>query len=66
MSLKRLTSDVDLYTDFLEHLDGLITHQQKQLETLTDQTLIFRAQGAIAALRKLKQLKESLNGKRND
>lgn len=63
MSLKRLTSDVDLYADYLEHLDSLISQQQKQLETLSDQTLIFRAQGAIAILRKLKQLKEVLNGK---
>lgn len=63
MSLKRLTSDVDLYTDYLEHLDSLISAQQKNMELMTEPTLIFRAQGAIAMLRKLKQLRETLNGK---
>lgn len=63
MSLKRLTNDGELYADFLDHLDTVIAQYQKQLETFTDQALIYRTQGAIAALRKLKMLKEALNGK---
>lgn len=63
MSLKKLTSDTELYADFLDHLDASIAQHQKQLETYTDQVLIYRTQGAIMALRKLKMLKEALNGK---
>lgn len=63
MSLKKLVNDVELYGALMEHLDILIAKEQKNVESLTDTTLIFRAQGAIFALRKLKQLRESVNGK---
>jgi len=33
MSLKRLTSDVDLYADYLEHLDSLISQHQQCLQS---------------------------------
>lgn len=63
MSLKKLVNDVETYGAFLEHLDSLIAREQKNIETLTDTTLIFRTQGALLTLKKLKSLRETINGK---
>jgi tRNA splicing ligase len=43
-------------------LDNYITFHQKTLEQSNDEKEMFKAQGAIAALRKLKYLKEEVNG----
>lgn len=63
MSIKKLVNDVELYGALMEHLDVMIAKEQKNLESLTDTTLVFRAQGAISALRKLKLLREAVNVK---
>lgn len=63
MSIKKLVNDVELYGALMEHLDVMIAKEQKALESLTDTTLIFRAQGAISVLRKLKLLREAVNVK---
>lgn len=63
MSIKKLVNDPELYGALLEHLDVMIAKEQKNLESLTDTTLVFRAQGAISALRKLKLLREAVNVK---
>ena len=62
MNLKPFVNNKDLYQDFLEYLDGLIESKRKTLEQATDAVTIHQAQGAIAALRKLKTLKEQVNG----
>jgi hypothetical protein len=51
-----------LYEDFQEYLGELIEAKRKILEQATDVTLIYQTQGAINALRKLKTLKEQVNG----
>lgn len=43
-------------------LDNYITFHQKTLEQSMDEKELYKAQGAIAALRKLKYLKEEVNG----
>ena len=43
-------------------LDNYITFHQKTLEQSADEKELYKAQGAIAALRKLKYLKEEVNG----
>ena len=43
-------------------LDNYITFHQKTLEQSNDEKEMFKAQGAITALRKLKYLKEEVNG----
>lgn len=43
-------------------LDNYISFHQKTLEQSTDEKELYKAQGAIAALRKLKYLKEEVNG----
>lgn len=63
MSIKKLVNDVELYGALMEHLDVMIAKEQRSLESLTDTTLIFRSQGAISALRKLKLLREAVNVK---
>ena len=43
-------------------LDNYINFHQKTLEQSNDEKEMFKAQGAITALRKLKYLKEEVNG----
>jgi hypothetical protein len=43
-------------------LDNYISFHQKTLEQSTDEKELYKAQGAISALRKLKYLKEEVNG----
>ncbi len=43
-------------------LDNHISFHQKTLEQSNDEKELFKAQGAISALRKLKYLKEEVNG----
>jgi len=43
-------------------LDNYISFHQKTLEQSNDEKEMFKAQGAISALRKLKYLKEEVNG----
>ena len=62
MNLKPLVNDKNLYDDLLEELDNRIRLQQGRLEQSTPQEEIYRAQGAIQALRSLKQLRETVNG----
>lgn len=63
MSLKKLVNDVEVYGALMEHLDLLIVREQKNIETLTDTALIYRTQGALLTLKKLKSLREAVNGK---
>jgi hypothetical protein len=62
MNLKPFVNNKELYEDFQEYLGELIEAKRKILEQATDVTLIYQTQGAINALRKLKTLKEQVNG----
>ena len=46
---------------FNNYIDWTIVQQQASLEQNTDTVQIHRAQGAIGALRKLKQLRDEVN-----
>jgi hypothetical protein len=46
---------------FVEKLEYDIEQQQRKLEQATDLQEVFKAQGAIAALRHLKYLKDEIN-----
>jgi len=61
MSLKKLVNDKELYEEFLKHVDDLIYLQHKQMEQATEPPILYRAQGAITTLRKLKLLREQIN-----
>jgi hypothetical protein len=47
---------------FSDYLDAVINMQHKALEQADDNVMMYRSQGAIAALRKLKTLKDEING----
>ena len=62
MSLKKLVNDKELYDEFLKHVDDLIYLQHKQMERADEPAVLYRSQGAINTLRKLKLLREQVNG----
>ena len=64
MSLKQLVNNKELYDEFLKHLDGLVYLQYKTIERANEPVELYRAQGAISTLKKLKMLRESVNGGR--
>jgi hypothetical protein len=47
---------------FSDYLDAVIDMQHKSLEQADDNVMMYRSQGAIAALRKLKTLRDEVNG----
>ena len=62
MHLKQLVNDKECYDQFLQHIDDLIYLRQRTMETANDAVIVYRQQGAIDVLRKLKLLKETVNG----
>lgn len=61
-NLKQLVNNKELYEEFLKHVDDLIYLQHKQMEQATEPVVFYRAQGSINTLRKLKLLREQVNG----
>ena len=62
MHLKQLVNDKECYDQFLQHIDDLIYMRQRTMETSNDSIVLYRQQGAIDVLRKLKLLRETVNG----
>ena len=62
MNLKPFVNDKHLFDDFLEELDNRIAIEQRGLEHAVGLEDVYRYQGAIQALRRLKQLREKVNG----
>ena len=62
MHLKQLVNDKECYEQFQKHIDELIYMRQRALETANESHVIHRQQGAIDVLRKLKLLRETVNG----
>ncbi len=61
MHLKQLVNDKECYEQFQQHIDELISMRQRALESANDSHTMYRQQGAIDVLRKLKLLKETVN-----
>jgi hypothetical protein len=61
-NLKQWVNNNDFTEAFNEHLDGLIIFQHKIMEQASEPAIFYRAQGAITQLRKLKLLRETVNG----
>jgi len=66
MHLKQLINDKECYEQFQQHLDDLIYVRQRTMESANDPVIVYRQQGAIDVLRKLRLLRETLNGGRNN
>jgi len=62
MHLKQLVNNKELYEEFQKHIDDLIYMRQRTMESANDAVIVYRQQGAIDVLRKLKLLKETVNG----
>tara|TARA_R100001230_G_C5657627_1_gene162406 strand:+ start:234 stop:431 length:198 start_codon:yes stop_codon:yes gene_type:complete len=62
MNLKKLVNDKPLWDNFIEYLDDAIEKNHIALEQSDNHVVIHRLQGAIGALRRLKYLREEMNG----
>ena len=59
--LKGMLNSPHVWDAFVNKLDYDIEQQHRKLEQATDLQEVFKAQGAIAALRHLKYLKDEIN-----
>lgn len=50
------------WEQFNNYLDALIEQQHRTLEQTENNTFVHRAQGAIAILRNMKNLRDAVNG----
>ena len=62
MNLKKLVNDKPLWDNFVEYVDHIIDQQHKAMEQAEDSIMLYRAQGAIATLKRLKYLRDEMNG----
>ena len=62
MNLKKLVNDKPLWDNFVEYVDHIIDQQHSAMEQAEDSIMLYRAQGAIATLRRLKYLRDEMNG----
>ena len=61
MNLRPLVNDKVLWRDFVQELDERVAACHKTLEQVEEPAMIYRLQGEIAALKKLKFLREKVN-----
>jgi hypothetical protein len=59
--LKQIVNAKPVWDSFLQYLDETIVTVQKRLEQEADVEKIYRAQGEIAALRRLKYMRDEFN-----
>lgn len=62
MSIKTFVNSYDQYTEFLSFLDKKIEEVRVSLESAQSIESVYRLQGQLFALRRLKKLKEEVNG----
>jgi hypothetical protein len=60
--LKPLVNSKNQWVDFSNYIDYVIEQQHKILEQSSDSIIIYQAQGAISTLRRLKLLRDEVNG----
>tara|TARA_R100001509_G_scaffold30496_1_gene16337 strand:+ start:301 stop:513 length:213 start_codon:yes stop_codon:yes gene_type:complete len=65
MVLRKLTGDKELWDSFIEYIDDSIAKQHKALEQATEVPMIYKLQGSIACLRRMKFLRDELNSNAN-
>ena len=62
MSLKLLVNNKDIWEAFLEELDVKIEQVHVQMEQATSVEDFYRLQGHASCLRRLKKLRDQVNG----
>ena len=65
ITLRKLTTDKELWDAFVEYIDDSITKQHKALEQATEVSMMYKLQGSIACLRRMKYLRDELNSNAN-
>ena len=65
ITLRKLTTDKELWDAFVEYIDDSIAKQHKALEQATEVYMIYKLQGSIACLRRMKYLRDELNSNAN-
>tara|TARA_R100000908_G_scaffold58658_1_gene34852 strand:- start:287 stop:481 length:195 start_codon:yes stop_codon:yes gene_type:complete len=63
MIIKKLVNDKPLWDGFVDVLNNKIEVSQRKLEQETTLEGMYRAQGEIAALRRLTFLRDEINGR---
>ena len=61
--LRKLTTDKELWDAFVEYIDDAIAKQHKTLEQATEVSMMYKLQGSIACLRRMKFLRDELNSR---
>jgi len=61
-NLKSLVNDKPLWDSFLEEMDKRLSDVHRMMEQASDSESLYRLQGQASAFRKLKQLREYING----
>jgi len=61
-TLKRFVNDPVFWAAFLEEIEESIQLQHKKLEQSSDPIDLYRCQGEIFALKRLKQMRDKYNG----
>jgi hypothetical protein len=62
MSLKSFVNNKQEWDSFLEYIEVAISKVHRRLEQSTTMEEIFRAQGEINALKRLKSMRDEVNG----
>jgi hypothetical protein len=62
MSLKLLVNNKDIWESFVEEMDSKIERVHVQMEQATSPDDFYRLQGHVACLRRLKRLRDEVNG----
>ena len=63
--LKTLVNNSQLINNFNNYIDFVVEEQHKVMEQSQDMTTLYRAQGAISILKRLKLLRDEVNGNAN-
>jgi hypothetical protein len=62
MSLKLLVNNKDIWESFVEEMNSKIERVHVQMEQATSPDDFYRLQGHVACLRRLKRLRDEVNG----
>ena len=63
MSIKQIVNTPDLYNSLMHELDLIIEAERNALERAEEATRMYQHQGALRVLRRLKNIRESVNGR---
>ena len=62
--LRKFVNDKELWESFVEYIEESIAKQHKTLEQTVEMPMVYKLQGSIACLRRMKYLRDEINGQR--